>query len=160
MVVVLGALLAGAACLPGAWRFYAHPVPFPGRVRVAFAAIDAIPPTPVGAKVFNCAWASSPFLLYRRPDLRFVDILDPSFLWLRAPALSDLRATLRSGRVPDPWATLRESFRADYVFCSDPALYYQLLRDARFVRLYPTRGDIPNDRRALDLFYVFALRAP
>lgn len=153
----VAAVLAGLLMVPRAWPVYSQSVPFPNRVTDAFAAIDTIPLAPVGAKVLNCAFASSPFLLYRRPDLRFVDILDPTLLWVAAPELSDLRTALRAGRVPDPYPVVQGSFRASYVFCSDPALYARLMQDARFVKLYPRAGGFPNDRRALDLFYVFAL---
>jgi len=107
--------------------------------------------------VFNCAWASPPYILYRRPDLRFVDILDPSFLWSSSRELFDLRTQIRTGRTADPYDLLRTLFRADYVFCSDPALFGQLQRDPRFRRLYPEVPFFPNDMRAMDLFYVFAL---
>jgi hypothetical protein len=154
---VTAAAAAAVLLLPTALKKYSEDVGFPSRVPAAFMAIDRIPPAPAGAKVFNCAWASPPYLLYRRPDLRFVDILDPSFLWSSSRELFDLRTQIRGGRTADPYDLLRTRFGADYVFCSDPSLFFQLQQDPRFRRLYPEVPSYPNDMRAMDLFFTFAL---
>jgi hypothetical protein len=123
----------------------------------AFLALDRIPYQPNPGKILNCSWSSSPYIFYRRPELRFVDILEPALLRLIAPNLSDLRLKLRKGKVPDPFKVVKDDFHADYVLCSDPALYDQLDRDSRFRKLFPIAEPFPMDMRAMNQFYLFSL---
>jgi hypothetical protein len=69
------------------------------------------------AKVFNCEWETGSFILHDRPDLRFVDALDPTFLWFASPERYQARLGLLQGAFGDPHAILRGAFRADYVLC-------------------------------------------
>jgi hypothetical protein len=68
-------------------------------------------------KVFNCEWESGAYLLHARPDLRFVDLLEPSFLWHVSPERYYARQGLLRGAFADPRAILHGAFRADYVLC-------------------------------------------
>jgi hypothetical protein len=69
------------------------------------------------AKVFNCEWETGSFILHDRPELRFVDVLDPTFLWFASPERYNARMGLLQGAFPQPRAILRGAFRADYVLC-------------------------------------------
>lgn len=66
-------------------------------------------------KVFNWAWWLSPLILYHRPDLKFIDILDPTFLQRKSPEMSRLRIAVFEDRESDPWYVVRNVFHADYV---------------------------------------------
>ncbi|NDE15476.1 hypothetical protein EBZ80_11150 [bacterium] len=70
-------------------------------------------------KVFNWSWWVSPFILYHRPDLRFIDLLDPTFLQRKSPEMSKLRVAVYEDRETDPWFVVRNVFHADYVMIPD-----------------------------------------
>jgi hypothetical protein len=70
------------------------------------------------AKVFNVNWDMAPFIFYHRPDLKFVDLLDPTFLARHNADLFDIKLRLLTGRHPDPWLAVRGDFHADYVLAS------------------------------------------
>jgi hypothetical protein len=89
------------------------------------------------AKVFNCDWGSTPYILYARPDLRFLDILDPSFLLNFAPEKHKLREALVDGSVPDPFFALKNEFHADYVFCPPSNLTLEFDSLPEFRKLDP-----------------------
>jgi hypothetical protein len=96
-----------------------------------------------GAKVFNCEWEAGAFILRDRPDLRFVDLLEPALLWRASPDKYLVRKGLLQGRFADPRRTLREVFAADYVLCAEPALIRQMDADrADFTSLPGTQGDM------------------
>jgi hypothetical protein len=104
-------------------------------------AIALIPPGP--AKVFNCEWDAAPFLFHARPDLRFVDLLDPSFLHTKNPQLSGEKIQLHAGKRANAYGILGTLFRADYVLCRDPRLLSQMATDPGFQRIYPVSGSSP-----------------
>ena len=82
---------------------------------------EAVKEIPSGeGKVFNCGWDDSPFIFYLRPDLKFVDALDPSLIFHSSPALFFGRQELFSGRITDALGLLRGSFGSDYVLCRNP----------------------------------------
>ncbi len=92
------------------------------------SAISALPPTP-GKKVYTCQWDAGAYLLFARPDLRFVDLLDPTFLWQAAPDKYLVRQRLNRGGSAHPQAELRRTFHADYVLCGSPGLNSQMQSD-------------------------------
>ncbi len=67
------------------------------------------------AKVFNLNWDMAPYIFYHRPDLKFVDLLDPTFLARKHPDLYDIKQRIQNGQHPDPWLAIRGDFNADYV---------------------------------------------
>jgi hypothetical protein len=77
------------------------------------AAISTLPADAAGKKVFNCEWWSGAYLLHERPDVRFVDVLDPAFLWRASPEKYLAQLGLSKGAFPDPHAILRDAFKAD-----------------------------------------------
>jgi hypothetical protein len=109
-----------------------------------------IPATPGGFKVYNCEWETGPYILMARPDLRFVDLLDPALLWHASRTRYMARRGLNEGAFEDPHAILRGAFKADYVLCAKPALIRQM--DAR-------PQDFTSDRASRgDAMRLFAVR--
>jgi hypothetical protein len=96
-----------------------------------FRAIASLPADARGAKVFNCEWATGSYLLLARPDLRFVDLLEPAFLWRASREKYVRRENLEFGADPDPHRTLREVFHADFVLCANQGLVQQMRADPR-----------------------------
>ena len=82
-----------------------------------YAALLQQVPQGSNAKVFNCEWESGPFILHARPDLRFVDLLEPALLWHASPDRYYARQGLLKGAFADPHAIVRGAFHADYVLC-------------------------------------------
>src|SRR5262249_27040597 len=110
-----------------------------------------------GAKIFNCGWDDAPYIFYQRPDLRFVDILDPSLLYAHSPVLFQNRVGLNDGKIPDAYAALKAVFKADYVLCHHSYRLTALLDthpDA--VRVFPQHGD---DASGLALYQLAPDRA-
>lgn len=101
------------------------------------AAIRAAPRTPSTRKLVNLHWQDGAFVLYERPDLRFVDLLDPSLLGFHNPDLGPLRHALADRRVPDIAGVTASVLRAQLVLARDHELVAWLDRDPQLVRLYP-----------------------
>jgi hypothetical protein len=98
-------------------------------------AIDKIPAGP--AKIFNCHWNAGPVLFYMRPDLLFVDVAGPFYLMSARPDLSNSRDILISGQSLNPYAEIKNYFKADYVLCNDLPLVQQLQSNLDFEQLTP-----------------------
>lgn len=149
-------LLAGAQSLV-LYRSYSDRRPAFGDTRVqrTFAAIAAIPQGPEGGRVFNCEWDRTPYLLYARPDLHFVDILDPSFLYFANRGAFRAREELLDGTVGDASGLIGKAFRADYVLCNQAEVVAQLADDPAFRKVYPGVGDpIDLSPAAISVFAV------
>jgi hypothetical protein len=108
--------------------------PMVGRSEKLLRMIAAIPADARGSKVFNCEWDAGSYLLDQRPDLRFVDLLDPVFLWKASPQKYLVRTGLIEGRYHDPHRVLRDVFRADYVLCESTPLIAQMYADRKHFR--------------------------
>lgn len=119
------------------WR---HPKQ--GAYRMYADVIAQIPPGASGSKVFNCEWEAGSFILHERPDLRFVDLLEPALLWTASREKFLARQGLMEGAFADPYLVLRGLFKADYVLCASPGLIRQMDADpANFTTLPGTEGD-------------------
>lgn len=101
-------------------------------------AIAAIPEGK--AKVFNCEWDSGAFLLHQRPDLRFVELLDPSFLFAHDEELFREKEKFRKGEIADPFFLVRGIFLSDFVLCRSRGIVAQLDADPAFQRIFPATG--------------------
>jgi hypothetical protein len=149
---MLGALLACQAYV--GLQFYSQM--WRAEPSTAFAAYEhALRQVPAGgraAKVFNCEWEAGSLILMARPDLRFVDLLEPAFLWSASHNKYMARRGLVQGAFANPREILRDAFDADYVLCSNPSLIRQMERlpsdfqevpdsQADVVRLFAVRPD-------------------
>jgi hypothetical protein len=99
--------------------------------------IAHLPKEAAGQKVFNCAWETGSQLFYERPDVRFIDLLDPTFLRAKDPAKFTARRALMAGHAKDPYETVRKQFNADWVICPYGGAIRQLEHDPHFTRLFP-----------------------
>jgi len=66
--------------------------------------------------VFNTDWDDFPRLFYFDPDHVYVSGLDPSYLYDKDKALSDLYVNITLGKEEDPGPLIRDRFNARYVF--------------------------------------------
>ena len=106
------------------------------------AALEHLPSNARG-KVFNCGWQLGSFILYARPQLKFLDLLDPSFLLNFDPNLAALREDLNQGLVKNPGRLINQRFGSQYVLGTSgqaQALEDQLTKDPRFHQL--VRGKV------------------
>lgn len=91
--------------------------------------------TGYGKKVVNTNFGIGEILLYQREDLRFVDLLDPLLLRnANVDKFEKLRA-FKLGLVADPYAMLKEIFKADFVISDFDSVSEQLSKDRRFKEL-------------------------
>ena len=93
---------------------------------------------PKGKKIYNCEWDSTPALYYHRPDLRFLDILDPSLLYFARPQVYFSHESVRLGTVADIHGLMLNAFKADYALCVSPPIVQQMEMDPGFRRIYPS----------------------
>lgn len=71
---------------------------------------------PAGQLVFNTDWDDFPRLFYYDPAHAYVSGLDPTYLYDKDPALSDLYESITLGKEDDPGPLIRDRFGARYVF--------------------------------------------
>ena len=71
---------------------------------------------PPGELVFNTDWDDFPRLFYFDPTHRYVSGLDPTYLYDKDPALSQLYDRITLGEEEDPGPLIRDRFGARYVF--------------------------------------------
>jgi hypothetical protein len=127
-----GVVAVALACQgPLALQFYRQHWQQPERSGLPMyqTLLARVPVVPGGAKVYNCEWEAGAYILMARPDLRFVDLLEPALLWHASPTRYMARRGLNAGAFEDPRMLLRGAFKADYVLCGKPALVRQM--DAR-----------------------------
>jgi hypothetical protein len=138
------ALLAMAAVqLPSSLRYVqdSWTLPQGGNTSWYFNALDRLPPEADGGKLFTCEWQSGSYVLYARPRIRFVDLLDPALLWQADPRRYLLRDALANGQLREPWRALREGFDADFVLCASGLTEQMAADPAHFEEL---RGEAPS----------------
>jgi hypothetical protein len=106
----------------------------------SFAALEHLPPHSNGKKIYHCEWETGSYILYARPDMRFVDLLDPHFLLEADPKKEALRIAMNFGTSAegslDVYAAIHGTFGAQYVLCSNQRVVDLLSKDPRFVKLY------------------------
>ncbi len=99
--------------------------------------VEAIPHDGRPHKVFHCSFDTGTLLFGARPDLRVVDVLDPTFLTLDAPKLAQLRRLVCANEVADPAAVVGDDFGADLVAVRFPEQLDAFESATDFVRLAP-----------------------
>lgn len=110
--------------------------PSPTRVN---AILEGIPSNATDT-VFHCNWGLAPYILSARPQVKVIDILDPTFLWLAAPDKFQARNDLNFGNFRDPVNVLRKLFNAKYVICENLPLTSQLLNERNVILLKRDQG--------------------
>jgi len=100
-------------------------------------AIGSIAQDEKDIKIFNCAWHLSPKILYHRPDIRFVDIMDPFFLAGENPQMGRLKESLQEGAIIDPYGAIKYVFSSNYSLCSRSKFVSQMLLDPHFELVHP-----------------------
>jgi hypothetical protein len=125
LAILLGALLLCQGRLD--YRFYRESWLDPPQTTLPVYT-EQLRQIPMGtkAKVFNCEWEAGSFIFLARPDLRFVDLLEPSFLWEASPERYQAKQGLVAGAFPRPREMLRGAFGADYVLCASGPLTRQM----------------------------------
>lgn len=103
----------------------------------AYKALRDLDGVEKGAKVFSDDWDHAPSIFYARPDLRFSDLLDPTFMLLQHRGLVILRDSLAAGTVADAYSLMKSRFGADYATVRKPGLLTRLESDPNFIRIYP-----------------------
>jgi hypothetical protein len=71
---------------------------------------------PPGKMIFNTDWDDYPRLFYFDPAHAYVTGLDPTYLYDKDPALSQLYERITLGKEEDPAPLIRDRFGASYVF--------------------------------------------
>ena len=120
----------------------------------AIKAVSSLPNSHNGAMVFNCTYNTGPYILYLRPNMQFIDLLDPRLYRNTSPTQYLLRNKLVHGKIKDPYHVLKASFSAQYVVCMCAGLIKQMERDHRFQRLYP---DPKNPRNTFAKVWTYML---
>jgi hypothetical protein len=83
-------------------------------------------------KVFNCEWDYGSYILFKRPSMKLVEVLDPNFIYLHDPKLAQLKHRLVFDPPKNYYSLLTDLFKSDYVMCLEPKLVYVLNSDPRF----------------------------
>jgi hypothetical protein len=99
-----------------------------------------------GAHIFNVNWDLAPYIYYSLPTLKFIDLLDPSFLYTLDPDLHAARASLRAGEFHDPWGMIRALTGSSYLAALqvNEGLNRQLKRDLHFTSIFLKIKDKPS----------------
>lgn len=71
---------------------------------------------PPGQMIFNTDWDDFPRLFYYDPSHSYITGLDPTYLYDKDPALSQLYDRITLGKEEDPGPLIRDRFGARYVF--------------------------------------------
>ena len=114
-------ILAGVFCFGTAREYIGIHRHAPGAIEKARNEFNEIKGLLVyakpDAKVFNCDWKDGAYILYLRPDLKFVDLLDPTFLYMSSKELYSLKNILRSRQGAVGAEGMKEVFKAQYALC-------------------------------------------
>jgi hypothetical protein len=111
-------------------------------------------PTDQPAKIYNLNWDMAPYIFYHRPDLKFVDLLDPTFLARKHPDLFDIKWRILTGRHPDPWLAIRGDFHADYVL----SYYHDSNPTFENPMFEPMELTSPKDPTSTPVFKLFKVK--
>jgi hypothetical protein len=71
---------------------------------------------PTGQMIFNTDWDDFPRLFFYDPSHSYITGLDPTYLYDKDPALSQLYDRITLGKEEDPGPLIRDRFGARYVF--------------------------------------------
>jgi hypothetical protein len=103
-------------------------------------AVRALPPEAAGKKVLNCSFTEGEVAIDLRPDVRVVDVLDPTYLERFDRPRHLARLSLIDGSAADLRALVVDTFSADYVICGYLPARQRLDDSPDFVRVRPPPG--------------------
>jgi hypothetical protein len=103
-------------------------------------AVLALPAEASGQRVLNCSFTEGQVVLDLRPDVRVVDVLDPTFLERFNHPQHLARLELIEGRTRDVRALIADTFGARYVICGYLPARRLLDESPEVVRLRPPPG--------------------
>jgi len=116
-----------------------------------FELASAVKP---GGYVFNCEWWGGQYVLFSRPDVAMIDLLDPTLLRSSSSEMFAVVTSVREAKTSDPYHILHDILKTDYVLCSDKTPFNaQLLRDPRFQKMQQATNNAGE-------VYLYHLRAP
>jgi len=152
---VLGALLA----LMLIFQLMARPFQNLSQEVLQFQKFDGsyfslVKDLPQNEYVFNCEWWGGHYIMMSRPDLKTVDVLDPTLLRSASNQVFELVTSVRQGRMLDPYHFLKDILKTNYILCSAKTpLNEQLLKDPRFQKLAQTTNSLGD-------VFLYRLRPP
>lgn len=93
---------------------------------------------PQGSKVLTCDWDDAPYLFFFSHRHYYTVFLDPNFMYSWKPEVWHRWDRLTHAKDPDPLGTLRDFFKADYVYCTaDFGAFWWQLSSLGAVQVYP-----------------------
>ncbi|MFH2007305.1 MAG: hypothetical protein ABI333_12010 [bacterium] len=97
---------------------------------------------PEGKQVLTCDWDDAPYVFYYSHKHYYTVFLDPNFMYVWRPKVWHSWDKLTHAKDQDPLGTLRDFFKADYVYCTGDfgAFRNQLDRTAGAEQIYPPRA--------------------
>jgi hypothetical protein len=93
---------------------------------------------PKGSRILTCDWDDAPYLFFYSHHHYYTVFLDPNFMYAWRPDIWHTWDRLTHAKDPDPLGTLKDTFKADYVYCTADfgALWWQLSSKGA-VQVYP-----------------------
>lgn len=161
-VIVIIAAASAVLQLPSAVGFYKAPRHKTDSGQEMIKAVSHLPTDGLleQSSLFNCEWDITPYILYARPEYRFIDLLDPSFLLQADPHAHKNRALLLRGNAPDAFGLIRGAFQSNYVVCRNSEVIKQLEADAHFQRIYPVYPQNSEDKTGIFIYKASESRIP
>ena len=135
------------------WQLRSAPdLRYLSRYSQALEVLKYIPREELSKKIINTSFGVGEYILYARPDLRFVDVLDPLLLRSSSPVKFKLLTDFKLGLIPDAYYMLKDVFSADYVISDVDIVSRQLAHDPRFLEL----GEPDRYYRVFKLYAEFS----
>ena len=92
---------------------------------------------PAGELIFHSAWDDSSYFFGLNPKNDYFAVLHPIYMYWGAPGIYNLYRNISAGRTEDPYALLRDVFKAKYGYVrKSHDLIHQIKEDSRFKVLY------------------------
>lgn len=106
--------------------------------------LSVIPKGAAHQKVFNCDWATAPYILNSRPDLQMVDIGDPIGLQNRDPDMSNAKINLSTGNFSSFYAPLMYYFKPQFTLCDKRVFNEAAYMDPHFTPIQIDQERLPT----------------
>ncbi|MFH1223620.1 MAG: hypothetical protein V1647_04685 [Pseudomonadota bacterium] len=99
---------------------------------------------PDGSLVYTCDWDDAPYLFFGNDKARYLVFLDPHFMHDWDKNIWEIWYRTSNGRMSDPYSSLKNVFKADYVYCTSDfkALIEQMKKDKRFKEVHKSSAAV------------------